>query len=372
MRKRTIPAALGLAVALSLAAGECRAQWGYGHYGGYGGYGWGGWGAGSTVGGSIAQGLGMFAMGAGQYNLNTAQAASINTDTVMRWNSYVYEAQQEANRRYYGRRNAILAKNRDAYDANMDRILTNPSSRDIQQGDALNAILDQLADPRIPASSLRTIDAPIDAEMVRQIPFVNAAEAISISLAGIRDASKWPARLRDPRLKPEQEDFDRLVQQARKEVEEGGIDPDTLDQIRGVANRIKDKLTEVPLSDKREDQDALNFAKTIIALTRMLDKPQVEDVLNELRKVEKTNVSHLLAFMHTFNLRFGPAVTPQQRTAYSDLYPEMDHVRDKLLSELKLPEAPPSYKAKPQDFFSAMGDEQLHGGKKPAPPAPQP
>lgn len=378
MRNRWILAAFGLAVALSFPAGQCHAQWGYGRYGGYGGYGWGGWGAGSTVGGSVAQGLGTFAMGAGVYNEKTAVANSINTDTVMRWNQYVYEAQKEATRQYYGRRDANLAKNREAYNSNMDRILNNPSARDVEQGDALNAVLDQLSDPRIPVSALRSVEAPIDAASVRQIPFVNAAEAISISLEGMRDAAKWPTRLRDPRLEPERKDFDRLVAQARGQIQKGEeIDPQTLEQIRGVANRIKDKLTAQPLTDQAEDREALNFAKTVVALTRMLEKPQVEPVLNELRNIEKTDLSNLLGFMRTFNLRFGPATTPAQRNAYMQLYPTMDQARDKLLAELKLPEAPPSYRAKPHDFFSAMSDEQLQGQAQqqqaaPAPPAPQP
>lgn len=376
MRKRMIPAALGLAVALSFPAGQCRAQWGYGMYGGYGGYGWGGWGgAGSTVGGSEAQGLGMFAMGAGVYNEKTAVANSINTDTVMRWNQYVYESQKEATRQYYGRRDASIAKNKEAFNAQMDRILNNPSLRDIEQGDALNAILDQLTDPRIPVSALRTVDAPIDSGLVQQIPFVNASEAISISLAGVRDAAKWPARLRDPRLEGEQKDFDKLVVQARKEAESGEIAPETLDQLRGVAKRIKDKLSEMPLTNQAEDRNALNFARSLVAMTRMLEKPNVEAVLGELRNIDKTDLNHLLGFMRTFNLRFGPATTPQQRTAYAQLFPTMDGVRDKLLAELKLPEASPTYKSQPHDFFSAMGDDQLHGKKPeatPAPPAPQP
>lgn len=373
MRKRTILAALGLAAALSFPAGQCQAQWGYGRYGGYGGYGWGGWGAGSTPQGSLAQGLGMFAMGAGVYNEKTAVANSINTDTVMRWNQYVYEAQKEATRQYYGRRDANLARNRDAYNANLERIHNNPSPRDIEQGDALNAILDQLSDPRIPPSTLRTVDAPIDAATVRQIPFRNAVAAITLSLEGLRDASKWPARLRDPRLEPERKDFDKLVAQARKELQDGQIASETLEQLRGVAHRINDKLTETPLTNQREDRDALNFARTILALTRMLEEPKIEEVLNELRNVEKTDLGNLLGFMRTFNLRFGPATTPEQRNAYAELYPTMDGARDKLLSELKLPENPPTYRAQPHDFFSAMSDEQLRGasGQPPAQGTPR-
>lgn len=377
MIQRTIPAALGLAIVLAFSPVDAHAQWGYGHYpGGYGGYGWGGWGgAGSTVGGSVAQGLGMFNMGAGVYNEKTAVANSINTDTVMRWNQYVYESQKEATRQYYGRRDASIARNKDAFNAQMDRIHNNPSARDIQQGDALNAILDQLSDPRIPPSALRSIDAPVDADLIRQIPFVNASEAITISLAKIRDAATWPARLRDPRLEPEQKDFEKLVDQARKENQDGEISNETLDQLRGVALRIKSKLTEMPLENKREDIDAQNFAKTLVAMVRLLEKPEIEQVLNELKNIEKTNVGNLLGFMHTFNLRFGPANTPPQRTAYSELFPTMDGVRDRLLADLRLEDRPsPGSKAQPHDFFSAMGDEYIEGKKKPtpAPPAPQP
>ena len=59
---------------------SARAQY---HYPpGYGGYGWGGWGGGGTSSvGSTARGMGAFAAGAGYYNVNTAQARSINAQT---------------------------------------------------------------------------------------------------------------------------------------------------------------------------------------------------------------------------------------------------------------------------------------------------
>src|SRR3954451_21064873 len=92
---------LALVAALAVTAGEARAQFGYGAYpGGYGGFGWGGWGGGGgTVQGSIARGLGYYAMGAGVYNEDTAVANSINAQTVEQWNQYWWQSQQEANRR---------------------------------------------------------------------------------------------------------------------------------------------------------------------------------------------------------------------------------------------------------------------------------
>ena len=48
-------------------------------------------------------------MGAGYYNQQTAVANSINTDTVMRWNKYVYESQMNANRLHHGK----LVQDRD-------------------------------------------------------------------------------------------------------------------------------------------------------------------------------------------------------------------------------------------------------------------
>lgn len=383
--RRTFPATLGLAIALTAFSGVSRAQWGYGMYGGgWGGYGWGGWGAGSTVQGSIAQGLGMFNIGAGVYNEKTAIANSINTDTVMRWNQYVYESQKEATRQYFGRMDAQIAKNQAAYNERMARIATTPSARDIRQGDALNAIYDQLSDPRIQPSSLRSADDTIDAKLVQQIPFVNAAEAITISLAKIRDNADWPKQLNDPRFAGPRKEFEALVDQARKEAAAGEIAPETLTRIRGVADQINDSLMATPIDNQQEGVQARNFAKTLIALTRMLEKPHVEKILEELRSYDEANLSSLLGFMHTFNLRFGPATTPEATQAYSELFPKMAQMRDKILSAAKLDEATPlTDSSRPaRDFFSAM---QLNHAKgqfskpndnakeaTPPPPAPQP
>ena len=366
---------LAFAIVLSLAAlsGPAHAQWGYGGYPyGYGGYGWGGWGG--TAQGDIARGLGYFAIGAGIYNQETAIARSINVDTMIRWNQYVYLSQQEATREYFARRNAAIAKDKNAYVALMKRIQESPTAHDIENGDALNAALDQLSDPRIHSSALRTADTPISAKWIRDIPFRHASEAVTFSLTQLKASAQWPAVLLEPRFASERAEFETLVDEIRKEnMESGQISPGNISKLRGIIGRLKDKLSAMPLEDTAENQEALKFIKTVTALARLLEKPEIDEVLSELTKIEKTSIGNLLAFMHTFNLRFAPATTPRQRMIYNELYPILDQTRDRIISEAKLDNnvTDTAGKGKLHDFFSAMDIDHIEGKKKvPPPPAP--
>ena len=149
---RCIRFALGLVLILSISAGTAHAQgWGWG--------GWGGWG--ETPQGSIRPWHGLLQPGTGTVQLNTAQARSINTDTFMRWNQYLYEAHLEATRRYVAKRDGDAAKNKATYNEIMKNLQDHPTARDVENGDALNAALDQLSDPRISSSSLKIATAPI-------------------------------------------------------------------------------------------------------------------------------------------------------------------------------------------------------------------
>ena len=366
---------VGLVLILSPLGGSARAQWGYGYYPyGYGGYGWGGWGG--TLQGDIARGLGYFNMGAGIYNRQTAIARAINTDTAIRWNQYVYLSQQQATHDYLVRRDAALAKDRNAYEGIIRRIQDNPTAADVTNGDALNAALDQLSDPRLHSSALRMAETPVAAKLIREIPFRNAAEAVAFSLTQLKTAAEWPAVLLEPRFADERADFEKLVDEIHKEVmEKNQVSPGKLAQLRDVVTRLKIELASRPLEDNAENLEALNFVKTVTALARMLGKPEIGQVLAELQKIETTTVGNLLAFMHTFNLRFGPATTPRQRQVYNELYPVLDQTRDRILAGARLDNAAAerASKAKVSDFFSAMDLEQIEGKKKakvPEPPKP--
>src|SRR5689334_22049643 len=133
---RALRLTIGVGVLLTIASGGAHAQYGYdyGYPGGYGGYGWGGWGA--TPQGDMARGLGAFAMGAGSYNVQTAQANSINADTVMRWNQANWETQHAINISYYYRRMRRRERNIRVQGDIYDRLRNHPNQTDIENGDA--------------------------------------------------------------------------------------------------------------------------------------------------------------------------------------------------------------------------------------------
>ena len=87
------------------------------------------------------------------------------------------------------KRDGDAAKNKAAYNEIIKNLQDHPTARDVENGDALNAALDQLSDPRISSSSLKIATAPIDAKVIKDIPFRNASEAVTIVLSQVKAAT---------------------------------------------------------------------------------------------------------------------------------------------------------------------------------------
>ena len=88
-----------------------------------------------------------------------------------------------------------------------------------------------------------------------------------------------------------------------------------------------------------QSAEAANYIKALVAMSRMLQKPDVDKILAELDKVKETSLGSLLAFMHAYNLRFAPAKNAAQSAVYASLYPAMAAARDRILASLKDPGA---------------------------------
>jgi hypothetical protein len=360
---------LGLTVILALSAGNVHAQWGYGWGGGYGGWS-------SSLQGDIARGMGAYATGAGIYNRQTAIARSINADTYMRLNEYFYEAHKTATRDYYAKKYADQARVKNAYDQHQERLEKNPTTLDVESGDALNRALDQLTDPRLGSTTIRMATGQVDSDLIREVPFRNNTEAVTITLSELKSATKWPTALYERRFAEDKKTFEEVVDQARKEDEQGDVSAETLQKAHALVASLTAKLEAMPIADPVENTAAINFVKTLGGLVHLLEQPDTKEVIDELRKVKTTSLGNLLGFMHAFNLRFGPAATPRQKIAYNKLYPLLDDTRDHVISETKV-DVSAEGKANlghVGDVFSMMSlDEIERKAKKdtPAPPNPQ-
>ena len=214
---RSMRLTVGVLSLFLMTARDARAQWAYG------GWGWGGWGA-TTPQGSALAGAGQYAMGVGTYNLDTAQARSINADTAMRWNQYAYLSNLEASQRYAARKNAEIAKNKALYNEHQRRLRENPENREVENGDALNATVSALMNPSLGSAAMRAGTAVVPASVIAEIPFLYASERITVMLDGnSRESIKWPSVFRrGERFAATQNQFDELCrngcERSRKRV----------------------------------------------------------------------------------------------------------------------------------------------------------
>jgi hypothetical protein len=365
MNRRAVTAG-ALAFALAAFQGAwAQAQWGY--PGGYGGWGWGGWGA-TTAQGDMARGLGVYAMGAGIYNQQTAVANSINTDTVMRWNQYVYESQKEANRLHHGK----LVQQRQLVNTTADqvreRLRNNPEPRDVYQGDALNVAMEEINDPRVYSKALEGGKVKVGSQTIRDIPFQYAASAITISLHQI--TRNPPAVLLTPEFEAERTAFRELGQKVRKHIEDDKQpDPADIQALLELINKAEAHVDRTLPAGNRQRTEADRYLKALHGLIAMLQTPAIDVLVAGVENRPEATLAELLTFMNAFNLRFGVASTPAQRMAYDALYPRLVELRNQIAPALAAAAPPATTGNEAHDFFQGMSYQDLQK-KAPAPPAP--
>jgi hypothetical protein len=369
---------LAIAVLLTVLAApgfSARAQFFY--PGGYGGWGWGGWG-GQTVEGANAQGLGIMAAGLGSYNLQSAQAASIDTDTVIRWNTYMWQAQSERNYNYYTRQVKDRQSMNAAADAIYKRLRNNPTATDVEGGNALNVAFDELSNPKVYLQSLSAAGTKLPGDQIRDIPFQKATAGITTSFHDLTHPGGVPEVFRTPAFDDLRAQFITLSEELKKEDEEtGAYDPRTLKAIQDLMPAAWKTLdTALPDKNSRERRQAENYLKALNGLFRLMETPDLNIFLAGVDKRPDTTLGDLLRFMISFNLRFGPATNARQLAVYRNLYPLLVKLRDQAVpaaAQITSLTEPAHPSPKPmQEFFEGMDRADLNAKKTPPPPAPAP
>jgi hypothetical protein len=269
----------------------------------------------------MARGLGMFNMGRGVYNEDTAVARSINTNTVMRWNNYVFQATQAMAQRHAARVKARMAQTTKLRGEIEDRLRNHPEQRDITDGDALNVLLDVLLNPASSDRSLALIKSPLRNDVIRDIPFEYASEGMTACLDRMTLDDQCPLALRGETFQPEREALRKAVSAALEEDKEGNLEPETIQAVQTAIDQLRIKFEKTVPQSSPDYIPARDTIKAMSGLTRMLYSPKMEQILAELEDYSGTTLGDLLALMQSFNLRFAPANSFRQRQIYLKLYP---------------------------------------------------
>lgn len=366
MFRRLILTAMMSTAALAASSRFAQAQ-----YGGFGGYG-GGYGDGGahTAQGDIARGLGVLAAGEGSYNINTAQARAINANTAMNWNQYMYESQQNTNRKYYAKVAARKAENNKSTEALYLRLRDNPNKYDIYRGDAMNVIFDDLCSPKVYLGGLKSAAIKFPGEMVRDLPFQYASAAITSTVHQVMTKGSAPAALKQDAFKPEFAKLQAVGEKIHDEDEaDGKIDPETLDEAETLIKALMTKVAANLKAGTKDRNDCDRWLKSALGLSRMLRTPAINVLLSDAAKHPEANVGDLISFMKAFNLRFGVADSVRERMVYDQLYPIMVKLRDEAYPKGRpgLGTATESNSEHPAEFFSNFDEKSAT-----PPPAPKP
>jgi hypothetical protein len=294
------------------------------------------WGGGATtLEGDYLRGLGFAAWGMGTYNLNTAQADSINVDTVIRWNEYLAAVAKEQTREYVARKLADASKRKEFYRQYQQKLLENPELRDIETGDALNVVLKQLWDSRVGESTLRAsqYQVPVPVDVIRHIPFKldEKGEKFSMDRLSLKGKGKWSVALQDDRFQREKKAYERALDKALGQAIDGKMQIPAIEELDARADDLFRRLDAVvgPSSDRLyiEAKERLNELKSTV---RILKTTKIERAIGEIDSYSGTTVNDLKLFMQSHNLRFAGAKSPEERLLLPQLYASLVLQREKV------------------------------------------
>jgi hypothetical protein len=342
---------------------SAQAQYGWGGWGGYG------YGGAQTPGGNFARGMGVAAAGAGVYNVDTAQARSINADTRMRYNEYMYLSTQNETAKHHALVAGQQADNIKAQNEIHAKLRDQPDKHDIYMGDALNVAVEEIEDPRVYSKTLEKAKVKIGGELIRDVPFRFAPACITTTVHQIVQGPP-PAPLLTADFDDDRAAFKALGTELRKTIQQGETpNPETVKKALAVVNAAVAKADKILPRNTKDRNDVDKYLKSLHGLLAMMQTPAVNVLLSGVEKHPEASLGDLLGFMSAFNLRFGQAKTEPQRVAYDRLYPMLVDLRAEVQPALA---GSPPLKADPAavgEYFSQMSHDDI---RKYAPPPPSP
>ncbi len=298
--------------------------------------------AGSTPAGDYLRGVGIEGWGMGLYNLNTAQANSINLDTEIRWNEYLAAVAKEQTREYVARKLADATERKEFYKQNRERILNSPEARDVLNGDAMNRVLEELLNANLGESVFRAdrMKVPIPVDVVRHIPFKlgEKGEQFSMDRLMLKGKGTWTVALQDKRFDFVKKAYSLALDKALEQAIDGKMQISAIDELESKAEDLFQRLNEVvgPRNDPLYIE-AKERLKELQHTAHQLKISKIERAIGEIDKYSGTTINDLKEFMMSHNLRFAAAKTPEEKMRFPELYASLREQLDKV----KVPDSTP-------------------------------
>jgi hypothetical protein len=297
-------------------------------------------GPGSTLEGDYLRGVGIAAQGMGIGYYYTAMGDSINTDTFIRWSEWVDAVVKKGARELAARKAQERAKHAAEYNAIQKRLSENPESLDVQKGDALNVVLEQLMNPKISESSFRYAQVPLTVDVVRRIPFKlgEKNEKFSMSRLLLKGKGNWTVAFQDGRFAAVRHAYERVLDNALEQAIEGKVQIPAIEAVDAAVDDLARKLDEVvgPSRDRLyiEAKGRLEDLKNVV---RLFKTHKVQLALGEMDNYSGTTVNDLRLFMQRHKLQFAQAESPDERSLYPELHAALVLQREKVMAALQAP-----------------------------------
>jgi hypothetical protein len=308
----------------------------------------------------------------GQYQLNRAHADAIDSVTMMAWNEYYHAILNEQERRNRLHRAARRESLKQAYAERRERIENKPEILDLLNGDSLNAILVMLSDPRIPPSFLRGHGDIVPGVTIHKLTFHYAASRLTISVGRLMVRGGWPLIMCGADFDKLRADYLTTIEEVLERCRAGALTPEAFRAAQRAVAALDAKLKSVAAHfDNLDYARGYYLVRDLKEAVDSLSDQNTERVLGGLDRYAGTTVGDLATFMQRFNLRFGLALTPDERDTYHMLYIAMLRLRDQIAQDLGLDLDRPARARKPAPAGPPQPPADRPGAARPpAPDAP--
>lgn len=310
--------------------------------------------------------------GLGWYNLNTAKATSINVDSAIRWKTDLRKIQRERwdlDAQRVAEKKLKIEEVRQQQLERELRLRVDPSSADVEKGDALNVLVYDLTDPDIKSSdwSSKTVPLP-EGLSVKDLIFrftpqsgsSKSSAALSkgvIALSRLDIEGKWPTVVKMEALDRERAAYENAYAKVRDQILNGEFNLNVVLEMDRTLTALQEKVkTAVPV-ERGFRVEAQKFVEDLKASTRLFDAETVDyarEILIDTKDHDATTVAELVSFMLKYRLQFA---TAERSSTARELYTKLHEALRQQATELgiKPPEMPEANPKRPADAVTFKG-----------------